>query len=139
MHFVCRDIDPENIEKLMTHKKHSARKKIIKQYLFQCYRNKYTNITDKKELMMVKNSYNFVKLVCPISLIISYMSYRVFFTGIYEIRSFYLNTARIPKFIKLGVSLGIGFYVFDLLYSDYIYHEDFYQYAINKIKDNNKF
>ena len=33
MHWICKDMDPEEVERLMINKKHAARKKIIKKYL----------------------------------------------------------------------------------------------------------
>jgi hypothetical protein len=134
MHWICRDIDPEEIERLMTHKKHSARKNIIKKYLLRNYFTKCKNIKDKKEMVVIKNTFNFFKLIFPMGLLCSYLSYKALFTGIYEIRSFYLNTASIPFFIRFLISAGMGYYVFDYFWMDYTYNEDIYQYAVNDLK-----
>ena len=133
MHWICREIDPEEITRLMTHKKHTARKNIIKKYLLSNYFRKCKNIKDKKEMVVVKNTYNFFKLILPIGLLCSYLSYKALFTGIYEIRSFYLNTSSIPFFLKFLMSGAIGYYVFDYFWMDYTYNEDIYQYAVNEL------
>jgi len=80
MHWICKDMDPEEVERLMTHKKHAARKKIIKKYLIHNYVTRYRDIKDKKEQIVVKNTFNFFKLILPMSLLCSYLSYKALFT-----------------------------------------------------------
>lgn len=141
LHWICKSMDPEEVEKLMTNRKHAARKKIVKQYLIRNYLSKYKDIKDKKEMVIVKNTFNFVKLTIPMGMLCSYLSYKALFTGVYEIRSFYLNTSRIPFFIKFILSAGIGYYVFNFFWMDYTYNEDIYQYAVNDLrrkKESNK-
>lgn len=136
MHSICRELDPENIEKLMTNKKHKARQKLIKNYLFKCYKNNFTNIPNKNDYLIVKNSYNFCKLVLPVSALFSFFSYKYFFTGIYEFRSFYLNTTSIPFAFKIVFSTGIGYYIFIKLWVDFIYNEDIYEMAVKDLKNS---
>jgi hypothetical protein len=141
MHWICKNMDPEEVERLMTHKKHAARKRIVKKYLISNYLSKYKDIKDKKEMVIVKNTFNCIKLILPMGILCSYLSYKALFTGVYEIRSFYLNTSRIPFFIKFFLSAGIGFYVFNFFWMDYTYNEDIYQYAVNDLrrkKESNK-
>ena len=140
LHSICRDIDPEEIQRLMTHKKHNARKKIIKRYLIQSYLNKFKVLQNKREFMLVKNTYNLCKLIFPFSLLFGFFSYKYFFTGVYEFRQFYLNTANIPFAFKLAFAGSIAYYIFNKLWMDYTYNEEIYELAIrdyiNKKKAN---
>lgn len=130
MHSICRDIDPEDVQKLMTDKKHKARKKIIKKYLVQSYINQFKDMSNKREYLLVKNTYNLCKLVLPLSLLFSLLSYKYFFTGVYEFRRFYLNTSSIPFGFKIVFSLSIGYYIFEKLWMDYTYNEEVYEMAV---------
>jgi len=128
-------MDLESVEKLMTHKKHSERKKIIKKYLIKSYINKFKDIQNKKDYLLIKNTYNLCKLILPLSALFSFLSYKYFFTGVYEFRSYYLNTKNIPLPLKLLFSFSIGYYIFNKLWMDYTYNEDVYELAV---KDFNK-
>jgi hypothetical protein len=121
----------------MTNKKHKARQKIIKSYLFKSYRNNFKNIANKNDYLIVKNSYNFCKLVLPVSALFSVFSYKYFFTGIYEFRSFYLNTSSIPLAFKIMFASSIGYYIFVKLWVDFVYNEDIYEMAVKDLKNTN--
>lgn len=134
MNSTCREIDPEYIQRLMTHKKHKERKKLIRKFLFNNYFNNYRQIQDIKEKFIIKNSYNFCKVLLPISIGLSFVIYKIFFTGIYEIRSFYFNTNKIPFMIKLLLSSMGGVYLFNQLWMDYTYNSDMYELALKYYK-----
>jgi hypothetical protein len=136
LHSVCREVDPDQIQKLMTNKKHKARIGIIKKYLIKCYFNNFKDFPNKKEYLLVKNTYNFCKLVLPMSMLFGYFSYKYFFTGVYEFRSLYLNTASIPFPIKLIFSGNIAYYIFNKLWIDYSYNEEIYELAIRDYNKN---
>jgi hypothetical protein len=136
LHSICREVDPDEIQKLMTHKKHNARKRIIKKYLINSYFNNFKDLPNKREYLLVKNTYNLCKLVLPMSLLFGFFSYKYFFTGVYEFRSFYMNTASIPLPFKIVFSGSIAYYIFNQLWMDYTYNEDIYEIAIRNYNKN---
>jgi hypothetical protein len=136
LHSICRKMDQDEVQKLMTGKKHSARKKLIKKYLIKCYTSNFKDLQNKREFLLVKNTYNLCKLVLPVSLLFSFFSYKYFFTGVYEYRRFYLNTASISLPFKLVFTGSIAYYIFDKLWMDYTYNEDMYELAIRDYKKN---
>ncbi len=138
LHSICREMDPDKISKLMTHKKHKARKKLIQKYLIKCYTNNFENIKTKKDSLIIKNTYNFCKLIFPLSVLFSVFSYKYFFTGVYEFRNYYLNTKNIPFAFKLVFVGGLGYYIFTKLLLDYTYNEDIYDLAVKDYLSQNK-
>jgi hypothetical protein len=136
LHSLCREIDPDEVSKLMTHKKHKARKKLIKNFLIKTYRNNFQNIKNKKELLIIKNTYNMCKIIFPFCLLFSLFSYKYFFTGVYEFRHFYLNSKNIPFPFKLFFTGAVFYFIFTGLWINYAYNEDIYEMAVKDYKNS---
>jgi hypothetical protein len=130
LHSLCRELDPDEVSKLMTNKKHKARKKIIKYFLIKTYWNKFENIQNKKELLILKNTYSMCKIIFPFCIMFSFFSYKYFFTGVYEFREFYLNSKNIPATFKIFFSASICYWIFTGLWINYAYNEDIYEMAV---------
>lgn len=135
LHYFCRNLDPEEVEKLPTAQKHKARKKIIGGFLFKGMLNGIKNITtDKYEYALVKNIFYLGTGAALFSLFISIFFYRYFFTGVYEFRRFYLNASNIPLIFKLLITGAFGFFVFEKACFNYAYNQDIYEIAIKHMK-----
>lgn len=133
---VFREIDPEDVERLMSHNKDKKRKQYIRNFLLNSYYNNYSNLENSKDIFLIKNSFKFFKLAIIFGLVVGYLSHEFFFTGIYEIRSFYLNPKTIPLPIKLLFTLGISYGVFNYLWMDYVCVPDIYELALKNSKLN---
>ena len=131
---ILREIDPDEVSKLMTHKKRNVRKELIKKFLIKSYFNNYKGIENKRELMVVKNLINFVKFLLPFFFLFNFLSYKALLTGVYEYKSFYFNTNKIPFPLRFSFSLYLSYFVFKNILLNYAYNQEVYSMVVNDLK-----
>ena len=132
---IYKDIDPDYIQKLESYQKHKFRKRIIFKYLFNCYFSNFKNIDDKKNLIMIKNTYSMLKFNLFLSTFFNFFLYKILFSSVFEYRGFYLNPGNIRFIFKLPISTGLSFFLVHRMWMNYCYNVDVYEMSVKPIKD----
>jgi hypothetical protein len=89
-------------------------------------------LEDPKDIFLIKNSYKFFKLALLLACGVNLLCYKFLFTGIYEIRSFYLNPKTLPFFSKFAISTSISLLFLNKIWSDYVYIPEIYKISVEK-------
>lgn len=127
---IFREIDPEVIQKQESNKKHFLRKKLIVKYLIHSYYTGFKEIEDKKQQIMVKNTYSMLKFNLFISLIFNYVLYKLLFSFTFDYRGFTLNPNKLSRLIKVPISTVISLGIAGKVWTDYCYNVDIYEPAV---------
>ena len=133
---IYKDIDPEFIQKQESHFKHKYRKNIICKYLFKCYFSNFKNIEDKKNILMIKNTYSMLKFNLFLSLFFNFLSYKILFSTVFEYRGFHLNPGNLSIILKIPISTLLSLALVQKMWMNYCYNVDVYEMAVNGSKNN---
>ncbi len=135
---IYKEIDPEFIQKHESGTKHKLRKKLIFNYLLNCYTSKFRNIDDKKTVIMVKNTYSMLKFNLIVSSIFNLLLYKILFSSSYEYRGFQINPGNLNILIKLPITTTLSLFLCMKMWMNYCYNVDIYELAVkNQMKNNN--
>lgn len=129
--------DPDYIARLRPYKKHRERKKLIAGFLRQCRQGGLSRIDSNRDKHMVKNNINYYYFSIGAYGLVGAVLYKLFFSGVYEFKDFYFDVNKsVPFPIRLGITLGITYYLFESNFKTFIYTPELYKIAVNCIKDD---